>query len=65
MLARVAHDHRLVVDELDLASPEGAAVAARAAVLFPPGVLLDGKPCSYVRLSERKLPRTLARRAGS
>ncbi|MGH9252739.1 MAG: hypothetical protein ACRD0W_24965 [Acidimicrobiales bacterium] len=32
--------------------------------LFPPGVLLDDDPFGYGRLSERKLRRELARRAG-
>jgi len=31
-------------------------------VLFAPGVLLDGKPFGYGRLSERKLRRALAQR---
>ena len=63
VLARVAADHPLVVEELDLASREGGAVARRAGMLFPPGVLLDGEPFGYGRLSERKLRRELARRA--
>ena len=64
VLARVVTDHPLVVDELDPAFSEGAPVAREAAMLFPPGVLLDGEPFVYGRLSERKLRRELARRAG-
>ena len=31
-------------------------------MLFAPGVLVDGRPFSYGRLSERKLRRTLDKR---
>lgn len=43
----------------------GRAMAAAAGMAFPPGVLLDGEPFSYGRLSERKLRRELARHAAS
>ncbi len=62
VLARVAVDHPLAVRLVDLASDEGVALAQEGGVLFPPGVLLDGRPFSYGRLSERKLRRELARR---
>ena len=62
VLARVADDHPLIVDQVDLATTDGAAIAARAGVMFPPGLLLDGEPFSYGRLSERKLRRALSRR---
>jgi hypothetical protein len=38
-----------------------AGLAARAGVLFAPGVLLDGRPFGYGRLSERRLRRELGR----
>jgi len=63
VLARVGADHRLDVEEVALATPEGQALALRHGVLFAPGVLLDGESFAYGRLSERKLRRTLARRA--
>jgi glutaredoxin len=63
VLARVAGDLEFVVDEVELATPEGTVLAIRAGMLFPPGVLLDGEPFTYGRLSERKLRRELARRA--
>ena len=44
---------------VDLASADGKRLAAAAGVLFAPGVLLDGKPFSHGRLSERKLRRAL------
>ena len=46
---------------VDLASAEGKRLGAAAGVLFAPGVLLDGKPFSHGRLSERKVRRALAR----
>lgn len=63
VLTRVAGDHPLEVDEVALATPEGQELAMRHGVLFAPGVLLDGESFTYGRLSERKLRRTLARRA--
>ena len=63
VLVNVARDHPLVVEEIDITTPAGAAEAAKAGILFPPGVLLDGKPFSYGRLSERKLRRHLTRQA--
>lgn len=50
----------VVIQEVDLRSPEGRALGESAGVLFAPGVLLDGIPFSHGRLSERKLRRTLA-----
>ncbi len=59
VLARVGADHPLEVTKIDLASHEGRALAARAGVMFAPGVLVDGRPFGYGRLSERRLRRTL------
>jgi Glutaredoxin-like domain (DUF836) len=61
VLARVGADHPLEVTEIDLASPQGRALAAEAGVPFAPGVLVDGRPFGYGRLSERKLRRALQR----
>lgn len=63
VLGRVGRDHPLRVTEVSLASDDGQRLAARAGVLFAPGVLLDGEPFSFGRLSERKLRRTLGKRA--
>jgi len=63
VLARVGGDHRLEVTEIDLASEHGRALAARAGVLFAPGVLVGGRPFGYGRLSERRLRRALGRLA--
>lgn len=61
VLARVNADHPLRVEEISLDSPEGARLAVAAGVLFAPGVLLDGAPFAFGRLSERALRRALAR----
>ncbi|MFZ5851531.1 MAG: glutaredoxin family protein [Actinomycetota bacterium] len=62
VLARVSTDHLLRVEEVALDSPEGQALALRHAVLFAPGVLLDGEAFSYGRLSEKRLRRALQSR---
>lgn len=63
VLQRVAQDHPLQVIEVDLTSEEGQQLARQAGVVFAPGVLIEGKPFSFGRLSERKLRRTLGKRA--
>lgn len=63
ILARLGDEYPLSVTEVDLRSDEGRRLAADAGVLFAPGVLVDGHPFSYGRLSERKLRRLLDRRA--
>lgn len=59
VLAHVGQDHSLRITEVDLGSPEGQQLARSAGVLFAPGVLVDGQPFSFGRLSERKLRRAL------
>jgi glutaredoxin len=59
VLARVAADHPLTVSEIGLHTDEGRRLAAEAGVAFAPGILLDGQPFAYGRLSERKLRRRL------
>jgi glutaredoxin len=59
VLDRVSEDFPLRVNEIDLASEDGQRLAAQAGVLFAPGVLVDGQPFSFGRLSERKLRRAL------
>lgn len=66
VLGRLAGEWDLDVEEIDASTGEGRDLAERAGVAFPPGVLIDGEPFSYGRLSERKLRRELARsRPGS
>ena len=61
VLARVGADHPLRVEEIDLHTPRGQQLALGAGVLFAPGILLDGAPYAFGRLSERGLRRTLSR----
>jgi glutaredoxin len=63
VLRRVGQDHPLRITEIDLGSEEGQRLARRCGVMFAPGVLIDGEPFSYGRISERKLRRTLSKRA--
>jgi len=63
ILERVGNEYSLSVTEVDLGTEMGRELAADAGVLFAPGVLVDGRPFSYGRLSERKLRRLLDRRA--
>jgi len=63
VLARVREDHPLEITEISLASEEGRALAVRAGVHFAPGLLVDGRPFGYGRISERRLRRTLQRLA--
>jgi glutaredoxin len=59
VLDRLGTHYRLQVNEIDLAGAEGRRLATQAGVLFAPGVLVDGRPFSFGRLSERKLRRAL------
>lgn len=59
VLARAGHDFPLTVEEIDVGSDTGRRLATEAGVLFAPGVLLDGRPFGYGRLSERKLRKAL------
>ena len=63
VLARVGEDHPIEITEIDLASDHGRDLATRAGVHFAPGLLIDGHPFGYGRISERRLRRTLGRLA--
>ena len=66
VLARLERERLVTVVEADLTSPAGRDLAVRHGVLFAPGVLVDGQPFSYGRLSEKKLRRRIMRgHAGS
>ena len=64
ILERLSREYWLSVSTLDMASPEGQQLAFLGGLLFPPGILIDGEPFSYGRLSERKLRRELDKRLG-
>jgi glutaredoxin len=61
VLHRVGAEHPLTVREVALASDEGQRLAVQGGVLFAPGILLDGAPYAFGRLSERALRRHLTR----
>ncbi|PZS08850.1 MAG: thioredoxin family protein [Acidimicrobiales bacterium] len=61
VLATVGADYPLQVEEISIDSDHGIRLAATAGVMFAPGVLLDGRPFAFGRLSERALRRELHR----
>jgi hypothetical protein len=60
VLGRIGADFPMAVETVDMKTSPGREMAEDAGILFPPGLLIDGKPFSYGRVSERKLRRTLA-----
>jgi glutaredoxin len=62
ILQRVGQQYPLQITEINLTSAEGRRRAHDAGVLFAPGVLVNGEPFSFGRLSERKLRRALNER---
>lgn len=62
VLQRLAQEYPLHITQIDVATPEGEALAIQGGILFLPGIFLDGKPCCYGRPSERKLRREFANR---
>lgn len=65
VLGRIGQDYPLRITEINLASEQGQNLASQAGVMFAPGVLVDGEPFSFGRLSERKLRGALDKRAES
>ena len=63
ILERLAPTFDLQVREISLQSDAGRSLAEQHRFLFAPGLILDGRPFSYGRVSERKLRRELSRRA--
>ncbi len=59
VLDTVGRDYPLTVKQVPLDTARGRALATEQAVLFAPGILLDGRSFGYGRLSERKLRRAL------
>jgi glutaredoxin len=62
VLDRLRPEFGLQIELVDITTEQGRELAARSGVLFPPGLLIDGEPYSYGRVSERKLRKELARR---
>ena len=61
VLSRIGVDFELEIEELSTENEAGRQLMAKHRVAFPPGVLIDGSPFSYGRLSERKLRQELTR----
>lgn len=59
VLERVALDFDLTIESVSIDTTRGQALIIEHQVVFPPGVLIDGTPFSYGRLSERRLRRML------
>ena len=61
ILRRMGDEFQLRVSTDDIGSPRGLALALQGGLLFPPGIVIDGRPFSYGRPSEKKLRRELER----
>jgi hypothetical protein len=59
MLAKVARDHPLTIEVIDLASEHGQCLARTHRMPFPPMVLIDGHVHAHGRVSEKRLRRFL------
>jgi hypothetical protein len=59
VLDHIALDFDLTIESVPIDSARGGALMIEHQVIFPPGVLIENKPFSYGRLSERRLRRYL------
>lgn len=59
ILERLSCEYPLRIEELPFSGPEGQEYALRGGMMFPPGIVIDGKPFSYGRPSEGKLRKHL------
>lgn len=64
ILGRLSTEFAITVTTVDLDTPEGRELAEQGGVMFPPGIVIDGRPFSYGRASERKLRRHLEKLLG-
>ena len=62
ILGRLAARYPLSITTVDLAEPEGQALAERAGMFFTPGIFIDGDAFSFGRASEKQLRREIERR---
>ena len=58
-LERLSSEFAVRLKIVSFESPEGQDIALANGLIFPPGLLLDGKPFSQGRLPEAKLRREL------
>lgn len=61
ILGRLGTEFTISLGITELSSPRGQALALEGGLLFPPGIVLNGRPFSYGRPSERKLRREFER----
>jgi len=59
ILDRLQREYPLEISCMDIGSGEGQVLAMEGAILFPPGIFLDGVALCYGRPSERKLRKAL------
>ena len=59
LLGRLGADYPLRVRIMDMASAEGERIALDAGLIFPPGIVLEGRPLGYGRPSEGKFRRAV------
>jgi thiol-disulfide isomerase/thioredoxin len=62
ILDRLSAKYPIAVSTVSLDTPEGQRLAEKHAILFPPGILIDGAAFAYGRPSEPKLRREIERR---
>ena len=60
VLGRLSAEFEFTTIEVDLTSDVGRELAIEHAVLFAPGLLINGEMFGHGRLSERKLRKTLS-----
>lgn len=65
ILDRLAAKYPVAVSMVSLDTPEGQALAEKHAILFPPGILIEGEAFAYGRPSERQLRLEVERRLAS
>jgi glutaredoxin len=65
ILHELGQQYHLAIREIGLDGEEGAALAARYRVPFPPVVMIDGALFGYGRISGRKLHAALSAVVGS
>ncbi len=59
LLDCLAREYPLHIRTLGVETPEGEGIALQSGLLFPPGILLQGRPFCYGRPSEGKLRRAI------
>jgi len=65
LLEKLRSRYNLVIRKVELESDEGATIAARFRIPFPPVLLIDGTYFGHGRISRRKLTKALDALVGS